>query len=691
LVEEDSVSPTRSTISGGLWSEFQDSFLEFAGLSIQVFSETASPVHPSPKLPTLCAFFQRYPETQATCQKDCFSKVAACRDARKIISARCYAGLSYRVIPIRRRNRLHSVILVGRVLTEVFGGEQCLGFIERYKLSRESFLESLAGMRSLGSPDLDRVAAFVRRHATSFIAGETRLGHRRFLLDRKQDLIDFARQATAFYDRAPDQTREVLEFLGRIFAAPGVAILLAGEEENLAEVHSSIGLGKETLYVLANQNWPRLFGLHGKKARLVLSNRQEMLRAGLDCADVPLVIQQLHYGPHVAGYLVVSGAALSVEDLKMLESAAAFVGARMEHLKCRERAERKDEEARLLGQMAEKCLTARSVEELLPLALEAAMCSLHARRGSILLAEEKGRITARALRGDHALISDTIEELRPDSISHKVFYNRRSMLVQDTGREPGLAGALQFPYSSRSFMSVPLRENGHALGVLHLTERDGEEVFTPRDLSLLERLSLQASTAIRKVRLEEEVQVLRVSSSIDHLTGVYNRRYFDAQLASEYQRAKRFGLPLAVAMIDVDSFKDLNDSLGHQYGDDVLKKIADTVRKQLRAIDILARYGGDEFALILPGTTAVGAMNTVEKIRRLIESTVPQGFLSFSPGRAFTVSAGLSVYPGTATAPEELLQQADQSLLQAKGAGRNTTLLWSLDQISHGSPSALNT
>ncbi|MHB8835203.1 MAG: diguanylate cyclase [Candidatus Methylomirabilia bacterium] len=681
--------PARSGSSVGLWSEFQDTFSEFAGLSIQAFSETGSAVHPSPKLPSLCAFFQRYPETQAACQKDCFSKAAACRDARQILPARCYAGLSYRIVPIRRRNRLHSVILVGRVLTEVFGGEQCLGFIERYKLSHDSFLQSLAGLRSLGSPDLDRIAVFVRRLATTSIAGDARLEHRRSLNVRKQGLIDFARHSTAFHDRGVGRTREMLEFLGRLFAAPGAAILLAGDDAGRVEVHSSIGLGEETLHVLANQDWSRIFGVHGRKSRLVLSDRKEMLRAGLDCADVPLVIQRLHHGPHIAGYLVVSGAALSVADLKMLESAAAFVAARMVHLQCRERAEQKDEEARLLGQMAEKCLTAHSVEELLPLALEAAMCSLRARRGSILLAEEKGRITAQALRGDHEPLWGTIEELRPDSISHKVFFNRRSMLVQDTGLEPGVTGAMQYPYASRSFVSVPLRENGHALGVLHLTEREGEEVFTPRDLSLLERLGLQASAAIRKTRLEEEVQELRVSSSIDHLTGVYNRRHLEEQLAIEFERAKRFGQPLAVAMLDIDLFKDVNDAMGHEYGDNVLKIISGTVRRQLRTVDILARYGGDEFVLVLPGTDAQGAMNSVEKIRRVIEDTVFPGDRPPSTGRRCTVSFGLSVYPETSATAEELLRRADQSLLQAKSAGRNTSLLWKTDMISEGSASGL--
>jgi diguanylate cyclase (GGDEF)-like protein len=680
----DSVTAALNRKSRALWSEFQSTCSDLAGISIQAFDEKGRAVHPHPKLPALCALFQRYPETQAVCQKDCFSKAASACDSRTIASSRCHAGLSYRIVPIRRRNRLHSVILVGRVLTEVFGGEQCLGFIERYKLSRETFLESLAGVRSLGGPDLDKLAVFVRHLATTFIAGDTRREQNRLLTERKQELLDFARQATAFQDGGPDRTREVLEALGRMLSAPGLAILLAGDESHPAEVHSSVGLGEHTLHVLAKQDWPRIFEKHGQGPRLVLPDRQAMLRAGIDCADVPLVAQRLDHGARVAGCLVAAGAALGVAELKQLESAASFVSARVVHLRCRERAALKDEEARLLGLMAEKCLTAHSVEELLPLALEAAMHSLHARRGSILLAEEKGRITAHALRGAHVPISDSIQELQPDSVSHKVFFNRRPLLVQDARQELGSTGQRQFPYASRSFVSVPLRENGHALGVLHLTEREGEEVFTPRDLSLLERLGLQASAAIRKTRLEEEVQNLRISSSIDHLTGVYNRRYLDEQLVIEFQRAKRFGQPLAVAMIDIDSFKSVNDTRGHEYGDHVLRLIAGTVRQQLRAVDILARYGGDEFVLLLPGTDARGAVNTVEKIRTLVETRELPGDQSSSPRRRFTVSVGLSVYPETASGAEELLRRADQSLLQAKLAGKNTVQLWKNDAPREG-------
>ncbi len=548
--------------------------------------------------------------------------------------------------------------------------------MERYKLPRQSFVESLAGVRSIGSPELDRIAAFVRRLASSFAATETRLEHRSVMLRRRQKLLDFARLASAFDDRGPGQTRGVLEALGRILGVPGVAILLENEDAQRLQVHASAGLGEDTLHVLAHQNWSRVFQRSGHGTRLYLPDRQEVLKAGLDLAMAPLAAQRLTHGPTTIGCLVATGAALSGRELDLLESAAPFVAARVVHLQYRELAEQRDEEARLLGRMAEKCLTAHSVEELLPLALEAAMSSLHARRGSILLAEEKGRITARALRGEHAQISDSIDMLRPDSVSHKVFFNRRPMLVQNSDREPGLARERQFPYASRSFVSVPLRENGHALGVLHLTEREGEAVFTPRDLSLLERMSLQTSSAIRKALLEQEVHELRVTSTTDHLTGVHNRRFFDEHLGIEFQRASRFGLPLALAMLDIDEFKSLNDDLGHECGDQVLKEIADTIRQQLRSVDILARYGGDEFALVLPGTDVPGAMSTVEKIRAAINA---KAFMSDRPSSAHnkcTVSVGISVFPDTASAAEDLVERADQALYQSKRAGRNTAQIW---------------
>jgi diguanylate cyclase (GGDEF)-like protein len=327
-------------------------------------------------------------------------------------------------------------------------------------------------------------------------------------------------------------------------------------------------------------------------------------------------------------------------------------------------------EVRAFHALAEKILGARELDEILTLALETAMLSLRARRGSILLAEEsQGRVTAQVFRGEHAGVAGTVTALQRDSVSHRVFYGRSPLLVTDAERELPVPRERQFPYASRSFLSVPLREDGRSLGVLHLTDR-AESSFTADDLAFLERLGVQTSAAIARLGLEQEVRALRVMSETDPLTGVHNRRFLEECLAVELERSRRFGNPLAAVMIDIDDFKPYNDLMGHGCGDLILRELVAGIKRQVRSIDILSRYGGDEFLLLLPGTDLAGALGTAEKIRAEVERTrFP--FEATGSRRRVTVSCGVSSFPALARTAQELLGLADGALLEAKKAGKN--------------------
>ena len=175
----------------------------------------------------------------------------------------------------------------------------------------------------------------------------------------------------------------------------------------------------------------------------------------------------------------------------------------------------------------------------------------------------------------------------------------------------------------------------------------------------------QAHDRIRKLHTTLEQMVVS-----DPLTGLHNRRYLMDRMLQEMQRSDRHGEPLALAMIDLDAFKPINDQFGHVLGDKVLRAVGSAISKSVRVSDIAARYGGDEFAVILPQTPAEGAMRVCERLLRNISEIVLQD----ETGRTFriTASLGLAYYPADdVETPEDLVHSADGALYGAKRSGKN--------------------
>ena len=175
----------------------------------------------------------------------------------------------------------------------------------------------------------------------------------------------------------------------------------------------------------------------------------------------------------------------------------------------------------------------------------------------------------------------------------------------------------------------------------------------------------QAHDRIRKLQITLEQMVVS-----DPLTGLHNRRYLMDRMLQEITRSDRHGEPLALAMIDLDAFKPINDQFGHVLGDKVLRAVGSAISKSVRVSDIPARYGGDEFAVILPQTPAEGAMRVCERLLRNISEIVLQD----ETGRTFriTASLGLAYYPADdVETPEDLVHSADGALYGAKRSGKN--------------------
>jgi diguanylate cyclase (GGDEF)-like protein len=196
--------------------------------------------------------------------------------------------------------------------------------------------------------------------------------------------------------------------------------------------------------------------------------------------------------------------------------------------------------------------------------------------------------------------------------------------------------------------------------------------FSHRERELFHYLAGQAAVSVENVGLHETVERQAVT---DELTGLSNRRRFQETMSVEVERSKRFGQELGLVMLDIDDFKAVNDNYGHQQGDIVLREVAKILRASSREIDEPARYGGEELAVVLPGTDLEGAHNLAERVREGIEALrLPiLGDESAEPLR-ITASFGAAALPVSATDVRGLVAAADEALYQAKRAGKNRTI-----------------
>jgi diguanylate cyclase (GGDEF)-like protein len=236
------------------------------------------------------------------------------------------------------------------------------------------------------------------------------------------------------------------------------------------------------------------------------------------------------------------------------------------------------------------------------------------------------------------------------------------------------ADALLHAMDAASVLVVPLFVRNRVMGSFHLYG-ERTDSFSREDAQLLWILSLIAESMLARDYSNETL--LRFAFT-DFLTGLKTRGFFEQQLDLELARAERRGTPVAVLMIDIDHFKRLNDTHGHQAGDLVLRDLAAILTHDLREIDTAARYGGEEFILLLPETDLQGATLVAQRLRRAVEQA---NFITGSRAVAgdgvehVTISIGVALFPEDARFKHDLLEASDGALYEAKAQGRNRVIL----------------
>ncbi len=344
-------------------------------------------------------------------------------------------------------------------------------------------------------------------------------------------------------------------------------------------------------------------------------------------------------------------------DLLTLFSTQASMALQNAHLYSLER--RRASQLEAINAIARETTVVLDIKNLLSKACQKIQKAFEVSHVSIFLKDEEG-LLLRAHHGDLTLLIAEGGRLPSGKGLLGRALNESKTLIENDIKAVADYVAIYSETGSR--MCIPLISFGQTLGVLVLdSDRTGS--FSITEMQSLESVADICATAVQNAHYVERVKQL---AYLDGLTGIFNRRFFELRIEEEMERARRFDSGMAVIMVDIDQFKRLNDEFGHLLGDEVLRQVSSIFSQQLRKIDVVCRYGGEEFAILLSQTTHQHALGVAEKLRRMIDSWQFPGV-----PRPVTISAGVATSPEHGTTRDELVKAADAGLYAAKQAGRN--------------------
>lgn len=374
--------------------------------------------------------------------------------------------------------------------------------------------------------------------------------------------------------------------------------------------------------------------------------------------------------------LVLGGAAREAREALVLTVAIPIVGSFVHAIKSltvREGTERRYFKSLL---QASRFSIALDLDESLRAATDGIKRALDAHQAALYLFDpEEATLVPRVVRtSPEALMPDEGAAVRSaryrvgEGLVGWVAQARQPVLTGDAQADPREHPLPGLARRGESAIVVPLEVGERLVGVLRVS-RVGRDHFRPGDVEIATLFANQAAIAVENSRLYAEARRLAIT---DGLTGLFNGRHLQDRMQAELARARRHGHPLSLAMIDSDSLKSINDRFGHAQGDRMLVQLARCIRAHVRESDVVFRYAGDEFIVLLPETDAAGAHVLLDRIRQAVQDA---GLEIGAELVRFTISAGVASYPQHAETAEGLVRAADDAMYRAKQQGKNLVLV----------------
>lgn len=372
------------------------------------------------------------------------------------------------------------------------------------------------------------------------------------------------------------------------------------------------------------------------------------------------------------GRPAVPAGARKLDDRQWREALGAVITSALQHVEMKEQraesercAESLEQFSRALLGIADSTTLHRAIVEHMARAVGAEIGAL------AVYVPQENSLAITATIGYPAVLVEHVRLAPGEGVIGRVFTTGEAVIATNLAAMAGHAARRR--YRTDSYVALPLAGPDGVVAVVSLTDKAGTAPFTNADLGLLERMAVPAALAVVREQLRDRTNDLAHLATVDSLTALFNRRYFETRVEQELQRQRRQCDELSLLMLDLDNFKDLNDTQGHLVGDIALKEVAEILRRAVRIFDVCARYGGEEFVILMPGAGSSTALSIAERIRRQVEQHFATGLRSGVPV-PLTVSIGVSTATPSVSR-DTLVNQADSALLEAKATGKNQVRL----------------
>ncbi len=404
----------------------------------------------------------------------------------------------------------------------------------------------------------------------------------------------------------------------------------------------------------------------------------DIMRLGLNEDIISIFTFPIISGNEAAGVLNIINTDLINEDIQLITEICRAAGLMLRVTQLQDAYQKCLRDVNTLWSAAERIIPLMEPDELYNAILETSVRLAEAEKGSLLLAEhDSSLLTIKAARGINKKLFDAVKVKPGEGIAGKVFTEGTPVLVDDIEKIHDIKSSRKHKYKTGSFLSVPLKIGDRTIGVLNIADKITGGIFSEEDMYLIRSFASYATIALERSNYYNLAEHLRELSITDSLTGLFNRRYFEERFIEELHRSERHNLSFSLAMIDIDDFKLFNDTEGHLSGDEILRAISFIAKETLRVSDVIARFGGEEFAVIMPQTNKEEAFLVTERIRQAVRELIPKNWKKY-PKEAITVSIGISSFPEDGVNRKELIRSADRALYRSKIEGKDRTTVWAI-------------